>query len=63
MICIGEGEETFSELYDEINNGSKDFEKINGLCLREKNNFKFTAHCRKTYSKSPLPVQDMPVIP
>jgi len=42
MICIGEGEETFSELYDEINNGSKDFEKINGLCLREKNNFKFT---------------------
>ena len=33
MICIGEGEETFSELYDEINNGSKDFEKINGLLL------------------------------
>ena len=29
LICIGEGEETFSELYDEIDNGSKDFEKIN----------------------------------
>ncbi len=42
MICIGEGEATFSELYDEINNGSKDFEKINGLCLREKNSFMFT---------------------
>jgi len=43
MICIGEGEDTFSELYDEIKNTGKDFEKINGLCLREKNNFKFTS--------------------
>lgn len=43
MICIGEGEETFSELYDEIKNNRKDFEKINGLCLRERNNFIFTA--------------------
>jgi len=43
MIVIGEGEETFSELYDEVNNGSKDFEKINGLCLREKTiGYKFT---------------------
>jgi len=42
MICIGEGEETFSELYDEINRGNRDFEKINGLCLRDKNSFKFT---------------------
>ncbi|MFZ0183417.1 MAG: radical SAM protein [Nitrosotalea sp.] len=42
MICIGEGEETFSELYDEMNSGGKDFEKINGLCLRDKNSFKFT---------------------
>ena len=24
MICIGEGEETFSELYDEVNNGEND---------------------------------------
>ncbi len=44
LLVLGEGEETFSELYDEIDKGSKDFEKINGLCLREKNNnFKFTA--------------------
>ena len=43
MICIGEGEETFSELYDEVNNGGKDFQKINGLCLSEKENFTFTA--------------------
>jgi len=42
MICIGEGEETFSELYDEVNMGSNDFEKINGLCIREKNDLKFT---------------------
>ena len=43
IIVIGEGEETFSELYDEINNGAKDFEKINGLCIRDKSTeYKFT---------------------
>ena len=42
LICIGEGEETFSELYDEIDNGSKDFEKINGLCINSKSVAKFT---------------------
>ena len=42
MICIGEGEQTFSELYDEIDKGTRDFEKVNGLCLRNNNNFKFT---------------------
>ncbi|HYL66126.1 MAG TPA: radical SAM protein [Nitrosopumilaceae archaeon] len=42
MMCIGEGEETFSELYDEINQGTKDFEKVNGLCLRDKDSYKFT---------------------
>ena len=43
MIVIGEGEETFSELYDEVNNGTRDFEKVNGLCIRDKNSsFIFT---------------------
>jgi len=42
LICIGEGEETFSELYDEISNGSRDFEKINGLCINENGKAKFT---------------------
>ena len=43
LIVLGEGEETFSELYDEINNGTKDYDKVNGLCVRGKNNtFKFT---------------------
>jgi anaerobic magnesium-protoporphyrin IX monomethyl ester cyclase len=43
LIVIGEGEETFGELYDEINNNSKDFEKINGLCVRDKTlGYKFT---------------------
>ena len=42
LICIGEGEETFSELYDQVDHGTKDFEKINGLCLRDGNSFKFT---------------------
>ena len=44
QIVIGEGEETFSELYDEIDKGSKDFEKVNGLCIRDKDlGYKFTA--------------------
>ena len=43
MICIGEGEETFSEIYDELENGGNDFEKINGLCIRKCNEFKFTS--------------------
>jgi len=43
MICIGEGEATFSDLYDEINRGSNDFEKVNGLCIRNKDgSFNFT---------------------
>jgi radical SAM superfamily enzyme YgiQ (UPF0313 family) len=42
MICIGEGEQTFSELYDMISSGSSDFEAVNGLCIRDKENFKFT---------------------
>jgi radical SAM superfamily enzyme YgiQ (UPF0313 family) len=42
LIVIGEGEVTFSELYDEIENNSKDFEKINGLCLRNGNSYTFT---------------------
>jgi len=42
MICIGEGEQTFAELYDMISSGSNDFEAINGLCIRDKENFKFT---------------------
>ena len=42
LICIGEGEETFSELYDEMEHGTKDFEKVNGLCLRDGKGFKFT---------------------
>jgi anaerobic magnesium-protoporphyrin IX monomethyl ester cyclase len=42
LICIGEGEDTFAEFYDEVSNGTKDFEKVNGLCLREGSSFKFT---------------------
>jgi anaerobic magnesium-protoporphyrin IX monomethyl ester cyclase len=36
LVCIGEGEETFTEIYDEINNGTNDFAKVNGLCLNNK---------------------------
>ncbi|MEM2160081.1 MAG: radical SAM protein [Candidatus Nitrosotenuis sp.] len=44
LIVIGEGEETFSEIYDQVNRGSRDFENINGLCIRDKNSkYTFTA--------------------
>ena len=42
MICIGEGETTFSELYDEIDKGTKDFEKVKGLYIKDKDGFGFT---------------------
>lgn len=42
MVCIGEGEEVFSEVYDQINNGTRDFENVKGLCLKDKNEIKFT---------------------
>ena len=42
MICIGEGEETFAEVYDEINNGTKNFGKVKGLCIKNKGEIKFT---------------------
>ena len=42
LICIGEGEETFSEVYDQINNGTRDFENVKGLCLKDKNEIKYT---------------------
>ena len=43
VIVIGEGEETFGELYDKVKNNSKDFDDVNGLCIRdEKFGFRFT---------------------
>jgi anaerobic magnesium-protoporphyrin IX monomethyl ester cyclase len=44
LIVIGEGEETFSELYDEVNKGTRDFEKVRGLCIKDRDlGYKFTA--------------------
>ena len=42
MICIGEGEETFSEVYDHVKSGKNDFEDIAGLCIRKGKEFHFT---------------------
>jgi len=43
LVCIGEGEDVFSEVYDEIDHGTRDFDKVNGLCIREKGGtFRFT---------------------
>ena len=42
MICIGEGEETFREVCDEISSGSRNFETVRGLCLNNNGKFKFT---------------------
>ena len=44
VIVIGEGEETFTELYDQVKNNSKDFESVKGLCIRDATlGYKFTA--------------------
>lgn len=42
MVCIGEGELTFSEICDEVKQGTRDFEKIKGLCLRNNEKIQFT---------------------
>ena len=42
LICLGEGEETFSEIYDCVKNGENNYEKIKGLCIRDNEGFKFT---------------------
>jgi len=42
MICIGEGEETFSEVYDVLENGSNDLQKVKGLCINENGIPKYT---------------------
>jgi len=42
MICIGEGEETFAEVYDETDKGTRNFEKVNGLCLHHQEKIKFS---------------------
>lgn len=42
LIVIGEGEETFSELYDEMENGERDFQKIKGLCINDNGKPVFT---------------------
>tara|TARA_B110000014_G_C20100700_1_gene577732 strand:+ start:34 stop:1692 length:1659 start_codon:yes stop_codon:yes gene_type:complete len=42
MLVIGEGEETFAELYDHVSKNKKNFDEINGLCIRDKNSCKYT---------------------
>jgi len=42
LACIGEGEETFSEVCDEIKNGTNNFQDIAGLCIRKNNQTQFT---------------------
>ena len=42
LACIGEGEQTFEEVYDQIQSGKNDFEEIAGLCIRKNNQFLFT---------------------
>lgn len=42
MICIGEGEETFADVYDELEKGNKNFSKVKGLCIRDGEDCKFT---------------------
>ncbi len=37
IVVIGEGEATFKEIVDNFNEGRRNFENINGLCLRQEN--------------------------
>lgn len=42
IACIGEGEITFEEVYEQVKNGTNDFENVEGLCIRKNNEFFFT---------------------
>jgi anaerobic magnesium-protoporphyrin IX monomethyl ester cyclase len=42
LSCIGEGEVTFSEVYEHVKSGKTDFEDIAGLCIRKNKEFHFT---------------------
>ena len=42
LICIGEGEETFSEVYDKIKENVYNFESVKGLCIKDGKGYKFT---------------------
>ena len=42
LICIGEGEETFSEVYDKIKENGNNFESVKGLCIRDGEGYKYT---------------------
>jgi len=42
LICIGEGEETFEEVYDEIESGEFNFDRVKGLCCRKEEGFRYT---------------------
>ena len=42
MACIGEGEETFSEILEYVENEKKDFSDIAGLCINQNNQINFT---------------------
>lgn len=42
LVCIGEGEETFSEVYDKLDKGTRDFDDVKGLCINKKDKFEFT---------------------
>lgn len=42
MICIGEGEETFSEVYDRLSRGKVDLQDVKGLCINNNGKIRFT---------------------
>lgn len=62
LIVIGEGEETFSELYDQVSKGTRDFEKVKGLCIKNKySDYTFTAPRAliADLNKIPYPAYDL----
>ncbi len=42
LACIGEGEITFEEVYEQVQSKTNDFENVAGLCIRKDSEFIFT---------------------
>lgn len=55
LACIGEGEETFSEVYDEIAHRTYNFENVAGLCVRDGEKI--------TYTKPRALISDLDSVP
>jgi radical SAM superfamily enzyme YgiQ (UPF0313 family) len=61
LICIGEGEETITELADTVASGTRDFQKISGLAFRNGESVVRTSprRVRHNLDSLPFPARDL----